>query len=311
MSNLPSFPTLEQRLQSMPDFKFEFEEIGENHGIFLYKNTLPTADSIPARLEETLTGSEHAYFKWHESLVGEGTKMPEYRDCVDFKMDDDYIPNTPAEFSETCDIYKEVASAQWDCVDHYGKLFNVNMKYMEAINFVRYGSNQHFSVHTDHGFSYICTVSAITYINDDYEGGELWFPYLDLTIKPKAGDTIMFPSTYLFAHAALPVTSGIKYSAVTMFDYNEDAHQHGGFSRDFGQTNNQPYEPSISTPREATPDGIATYAESNTSYIDYVHGVDREEIRQIVVEEIHKYATESYKSWQASGQPNPYQQYAQ
>jgi len=35
----------------------------------------------------------------------------------------------------------------------------------------------------------------------------------------------LFPSSYLFSHAALPVKSGIKYSAVTMFSYNDRNHQ--------------------------------------------------------------------------------------
>jgi predicted 2-oxoglutarate/Fe(II)-dependent dioxygenase YbiX len=98
------------------------------------------------------------------------------------------------------------------------------MEYMEAINFVKYNPGQHFQVHADHGFSYICTVSSVMYLNDDYEGGELWFPNFDLKIKPDYGDIILFPSTYIYAHAALPVISGTKYSAVTMFDYNDKAH---------------------------------------------------------------------------------------
>ena len=96
---------------------------------------------------------------------------------------------------------------------------------MEAINFVRYGECQHFAVHTDHGFSYTCTVSSVIYLNDDYEGGELYFPYLNITLKPEAGDIVMFPSTYIYAHASMPVKSGIKYSAVTMFDYNDNNHK--------------------------------------------------------------------------------------
>jgi hypothetical protein len=74
----------------------------------------------------------------------------------------------------------------------------------------------------------------------------LWFPKLDIKITPEYGDVVFFPSTYIYAHASMPVTSGAKYSAVTMYDYNDDTHKYGGFTRDFGQTNNQPYEPSTS-----------------------------------------------------------------
>ena len=75
-----------------------------------------------------------------------------------------------------------------------------------------------------HGWSYICTVSLVAYLNDDYEGGELNFGKLGISFKPKAGDLYIFPSTYLFSHRAMPVSSGLKYSVVTMLDYNENAH---------------------------------------------------------------------------------------
>lgn len=228
-------------LQNSP---FPCEVVGDKRfGIILYRNVIDSSLNIPERLEKSLAHSSHEYFRWHDSLVGEGVKMPEYRDCVDFKMDAPYIQHTPPEFADIVSIYNQVANPIKTALGHYGMMFNVNMQYMEAINFVRYTPGQHFNVHTDHGFSYICTVSNVTYINDDYEGGELWFPYLDLTFTPKAGDSIFFPSTYLFAHASKPVTSGTKYSAVTMFDYNADCHKFGGFSRDFGQSYDQPHKP--------------------------------------------------------------------
>ena len=48
---------------------------------------------------------------------------------------------------------------------------------------------------------------------------------LNLDIKPKAGDLYIFPSTYLFSHRAMPVESGMKFSVVTMLDYNDHAHR--------------------------------------------------------------------------------------
>ena len=92
------------------------------------------------------------------------------------------------------------------------------------MNFIKYLPGQHFKEHADHGFSYSATVSLVGYPNDDYEGGGLTFPKLNISIKPKAGDLYIFPSTYLFSHVAEPVESGIKYSIVTMLDYNDHAH---------------------------------------------------------------------------------------
>jgi predicted 2-oxoglutarate/Fe(II)-dependent dioxygenase YbiX len=121
-------------------------------------------------------------------------------------------------------IYNDTKNPLKECIADYEKRYNLQLNYMEAINFIRYGVNQHFQVHTDHGFSYTATTSSCMYLNDDYEGGELWFPYLDLSFKPEYGDIVLFPSTYIYAHAAKPVLSGVKYSAVTMFDYNDNNH---------------------------------------------------------------------------------------
>ena len=276
-------------------------------GIVVYNNSVSPEVNVPIRLETALRDSSHDYFKWHDSLVGEGVKMPDYRDCVDFKMDEKYISGTPEEFSDVIDVYNSVAGAQKECLEDYCSMYGIKMNYMEAINFVRYGVGEHFSVHTDHGFSYICTVSCITYLNDEYEGGELHFPYLDLTYTPKVGDSVFFPSTYIFAHASKPVTSGIKYSAVTMFDYNDDAHQHGGFSRDFGQTNNQPYEPSFD------PEKVTVSSSGSPASSVLPDNIDESRLREVILEEIQKYAMESYKQWQAQGgdmsNMGQYQQY--
>jgi predicted 2-oxoglutarate/Fe(II)-dependent dioxygenase YbiX len=109
-------------------------------------------------------------------------------------------------------------------------MYNINMQYREAINYVRYKEGQHFQVHSDHGFSYNCTLSSVMYLNDEYEGGELWFPYLDITLKPSYGDIVLFPSTFIYAHASKKVVSGTKYAAVTMFDWNDRTHRNHGSS---------------------------------------------------------------------------------
>lgn len=53
--------------------------------------------------------------------------------------------------------------------------------------------------------------SLVTYLNDDYEGGELYFKEQDITIKPKAGSLVLFPSTEPYYHESKPLKSGTKY----------------------------------------------------------------------------------------------------
>jgi hypothetical protein len=53
--------------------------------------------------------------------------------------------------------------------------------------------------------------SLVAYINDDYEGGEISFPNHNITIKPKAGSLIMFPSQEPYIHEVKPIASGTRY----------------------------------------------------------------------------------------------------
>lgn len=58
-------------------------------------------------------------------------------------------------------------------------------------------------------------ISTITYLNDDYEGGETEFE--DTIIKPESGKTLIFPSNWCFPHRGLPVTKGVKHILVVHF----------------------------------------------------------------------------------------------
>lgn len=197
-------------------------------GVFVYRGVLGEDLNLVGRLEDTIGDSTTAPYMWMEALVGDQQKMPEYRDCVDCKISPAHLAHVPPQFEGLRGVYNDTVANLRKCMSHYQSMYNLTMDYMEAINYVRYKPGQHFAVHSDSGFSYNCTVSSVMYLNDDYEGGELWFPFLDLTYKPKAGDIVIFPSTYIYAHASKPITSGVKYSAVTMFDWNDRTHKNYG-----------------------------------------------------------------------------------
>ena len=58
-------------------------------------------------------------------------------------------------------------------------------------------------------------ISILYYLNDDYEGGELEFTQLGVTIKPKKGMMVAFPSYFEYTHRVHPVTKGTRYTIVT------------------------------------------------------------------------------------------------
>jgi len=54
-------------------------------------------------------------------------------------------------------------------------------------------------------------ISGLFYLNDDYEGGELYFPLQGIQFKPKAGGAYFFPGDKNFIHGVTEITSGIRY----------------------------------------------------------------------------------------------------
>jgi len=58
-------------------------------------------------------------------------------------------------------------------------------------------------------------LSVVYFLNDDFDGGELVFPELDLVIKPEAGTLVCFPSDHHYIHGVNPVTAGHRYTCVT------------------------------------------------------------------------------------------------
>lgn len=195
-------------------------------GIYVYSNVLPRDLNIQERLEDALANANGRY-AWQQAYVGYQQLMPDYRDCVDFKYKkSDLHDDGTEEYKKLAAIWDDCYSRQKEAVDDYCAKFGIhNLRYWEAFNFIKYNKGQHFQYHHDHGFSYNCTVSLVAYLNDDYEGGGLHFSQQNIMYTPKAGDVVIFPSTYMYPHRAMPVENGTKYSLVTMLDYSEKYHQ--------------------------------------------------------------------------------------
>lgn len=56
-------------------------------------------------------------------------------------------------------------------------------------------------------------IASLFYLNDDYDGGELYFPLQGLEFKPKPRAAYFFPGDRLYTHGVRPVRSGIRYTS--------------------------------------------------------------------------------------------------
>jgi predicted 2-oxoglutarate/Fe(II)-dependent dioxygenase YbiX len=98
----------------------------------------------------------------------------------------------------------------------YARKHDIEDMYHETYNILKYKTGQEYKAHCDSSRTTIGrSISAICYLNSDYEGGEIEFVNFGVKIKPEPGMLILFPSNYPYRHIAHPVKEGTKYAIVT------------------------------------------------------------------------------------------------
>ena len=55
-------------------------------------------------------------------------------------------------------------------------------------------------------------IASLVYLNEDYEGGEIWFPNQDICFKPNKSSLVFFPGDINFLHGVKPVKNRTRYT---------------------------------------------------------------------------------------------------
>jgi predicted 2-oxoglutarate/Fe(II)-dependent dioxygenase YbiX len=123
------------------------------------------------------------------------------------------IKDSSQQESESGKLTMEIINAMNACAEKYAKIYEIEDKPEIAKDFVlnKYAEGEEMGQHTDWNEDQkTLEYSFVIYLNDDYEGGELWFSKQDIKVKPKAGSIILFPSKEPYLHGSLKLTSGRK-----------------------------------------------------------------------------------------------------
>jgi hypothetical protein len=165
---------------------------------------------VPSEICDSIMNYESYNFTKSTYSAHDG-KLPNSDERV--KMDECWVRAGGPYYQEIKDSYELVI--QRYAADH--PTFAVDRTTDFRIN--RYGvggfmSNHADLIHHSHGQEYgFPQVSALLYLNDDYEGGEFYVACKKF--QPEKGSAIIFPSNFMFRHEALTVTKGTRWSIVT------------------------------------------------------------------------------------------------
>ena len=187
-------------------------------GIMLYENVIKKYDYIPNDIESAVSlglvsWTPTAVRKDQDSVID--TKI---RDCdtigIVYNSNPEEDLSSPAKsfFSTLQTIFFNAFDPlEKDYMVKYG----ISTTWHDTYGILKYGKGQQFINHIDDHTEYHRRISTVYYLNENYLGGEINFPRFKITLKPKADQMIIFPSTYVYNHSVSPVTEGYRYSVVS------------------------------------------------------------------------------------------------
>lgn len=79
------------------------------------------------------------------------------------------------------------------------------------------GENPDGSIHPFPWRAFGC----VYYLNDDYDGGEIWFPNFGIEIKPKPNMLAFFPGDVAHLHGVRNTTNGVRYTLASFWGFDE------------------------------------------------------------------------------------------
>jgi hypothetical protein len=190
-------------------------------GVVLIENLLDadTIDSIDFSLIEA-------------SIIPSGYTQIDGEDYMEggYHVPKEDMPTMPVRYYENAhniDLYRLLEEAAYCAALEYCKIFPSaveNITSIAAKHFVKYLPGNFMGVHSDCTLSYKngtaepssiaaigTTVSMSIILNDKFAGGEMAFRIPGISISPKAGSAIIYPSNYMGAHEVLRVTSGVRW----------------------------------------------------------------------------------------------------
>lgn len=187
--------------------------------VFYYKNVFTEGKRLIDLVEKECS-NEWGYLNWVRAQVGDG-----YISDVRTSMACELAPLSSQEIGDESvvplvetwlDIFKCIDKVVW----HYREENELQLESDEGFRVLRYGKGAEYRAHHDHGPGNRRVLSLVSFLNDDFTGGQLEFPKFDVTVQPEKGACVLFPSNFPYLHVAHPagVEDGtVKYSLVTWY----------------------------------------------------------------------------------------------
>jgi Rps23 Pro-64 3,4-dihydroxylase Tpa1-like proline 4-hydroxylase len=185
--------------------------------IVYFKGVIKNYQEIIDAIESLSNDAVTDWRPWN----GHGTST-RYGDIKDVRKDKIVDINSDKDRAKAAFAINCLTNKMSECAIEYSDIFNIDREALyyavslltdprTTMGINKYDEGAFMGSHVDFNEdNYYLAYTIVVYLNDDYEGGELYFNELDITIKPEAGSIIMYPSSAPYSHQSLKVLKGRK-----------------------------------------------------------------------------------------------------
>jgi hypothetical protein len=187
-------------------------------GMVYYRNAIVNPEetilTIESMQEKLTSGVKSAAQSWHE---WNGANPNTEKFCIRHFITDPSKTNlNDPLYDEICLVYNNIFNGINNAFHHYSnEIYPAAFKNIKStegmLSILKYSKSGYLPQHQDQGVS-SRVLSTVGYLNDNYDGGEIYFPYVDVTIKPEAGSVVFFPSNFIYVHEVRPMINGTRYA---------------------------------------------------------------------------------------------------
>lgn len=184
-------------------------------GIILYKTEKTGARTIKGLVQNAL----FKQWKAAEVLVNGKPQVDiRARNCFNYFLGEQQLDCHPQD--PIVRAKKSIEKSVDLAVNDFCQQYSINGLVSHHTVLLRYEDGNMFHDHFDLAAKYPRVVSSSMFLNDDFDGGELVFKEFGITVKPEAGDILVFCSSFPYMHRVNPVKLGIRYAAVKWYQFD-------------------------------------------------------------------------------------------
>lgn len=146
--------------------------------------------------------------KWRDAIVHE---MENDSYVVDKSNRSNVILDVNGDDYSTHPMFTYMIDTVRQYLGYYCAKYSADYQYLEKVQLLRYDVGQDYKAHSDSGPNFPRVVSALLYLNEVPIGGQTEFVNFGVSVDPKPGRLVIFPSNYAYTHIAHPPVEGKKY----------------------------------------------------------------------------------------------------